>query len=103
MSISDRVKFEQVEETAKYILSNTKHRPEIAIVCGTGLGGIGELIKDGFSVSYETIPNFVSPRGQYTHEYSHVFLTTRSVDTRIHVFHSLVFWNFGVYQKCCLI
>jgi purine nucleoside phosphorylase len=63
--VCDRVKFEQVEETAKYILSKTKYRPEIAIVCGTGLGGIGELIKEGFSIPYETIPNFVSPRGKH--------------------------------------
>jgi hypothetical protein len=61
----DRAKFEQVEEAAKFLLSKTKHRPQIAIICGTGLGGIGELITDGTSVPYETIPYFVSPKGQW--------------------------------------
>lgn len=58
-----RIKFDQVEETAKFLMSKTKHRPQIAIVCGTGLGGIGQLISDGTSVPYESIPNFVSPGG----------------------------------------
>jgi hypothetical protein len=58
-----RVKFEQVEEAASFILSQTKHRPVFAIICGTGLGTIGEIISDGETVPYESIPHFSSSKG----------------------------------------
>ena len=30
--------YEQVKESADYLLSRTTYRPKVAIVCGTGLG-----------------------------------------------------------------
>ena len=30
--------FNSISESANYLLSRTKHRPKIAIICGSGLG-----------------------------------------------------------------
>ena len=30
--------YERVSTSAKYLMDNTKHRPKIAIICGSGLG-----------------------------------------------------------------
>ena len=30
--------FDSAKESANYLLSRTKHRPKIAIICGSGLG-----------------------------------------------------------------
>ncbi|ESO11365.1 hypothetical protein HELRODRAFT_91460, partial [Helobdella robusta] len=41
-----------------YIFSKTAQRPKIAIVCGSGLGGITGILKDPELISYKDIPNF---------------------------------------------
>ena len=30
--------FNSISESANYLLNRTKHRPKIAIICGSGLG-----------------------------------------------------------------
>ncbi|KAM4710352.1 purine nucleoside phosphorylase isoform 1-T1 [Discoglossus pictus] len=50
--------YEDYKETADWLLSKTKHRPTVAIVCGSGLGGLGELLKDQVVFEYSDIPNF---------------------------------------------
>ncbi|XP_063310886.1 purine nucleoside phosphorylase isoform X1 [Pelobates fuscus] len=50
--------YEEYKQTADWLLSNTDHRPTVAIVCGSGLGGLGELLKDQVAFHYSDIPNF---------------------------------------------
>jgi len=45
-------------ESAKFLLSRTKYRPSLAIICGTGLGSLGDLLSDTEVVSYADIPHF---------------------------------------------
>lgn len=48
----------QVEESADFVRSHINIRPEIAIVLGTGLGGIADAMKDVVILPYETIPHY---------------------------------------------
>lgn len=50
--------YEVIEQSARYLLERTKHRPLIGIICGSGLGGLAELLKDRDCFPYEEIPNF---------------------------------------------
>ena len=49
---------EKIEKTAKYIRSKTKLQPKIAIILGTGLGGLVNEIKAEDIIPYTEIPNF---------------------------------------------
>lgn len=49
---------EHVQPIADYILSKTVHRPTIAIICGSGLGGIPDHCTEIDSFDYHTIPGF---------------------------------------------
>jgi purine-nucleoside phosphorylase len=49
---------EKIAKTADFIRSKTKLRPKIAIVLGTGLGGLVNDIEIVDSISYSDIPNF---------------------------------------------
>lgn len=48
----------KIQETANFILKQIDHQPEIAIILGTGLGGVVNDIDIKQSISYEEIPNF---------------------------------------------
>lgn len=48
----------QVEESADFIRSHIDVRPEIAVVLGTGLGGIAEAMEKTTILPYETIPHY---------------------------------------------
>ncbi|XP_056384262.1 purine nucleoside phosphorylase isoform X1 [Hyla sarda] len=50
--------YEEYKHSAEWLLSKTEHRPTVAIVCGSGLGGLGELLKDQVAFNYSDIPNF---------------------------------------------
>ena len=49
----------QVKEAADYIKTKIELRPKVAIICGSGLSGIGELLKDPVCIPYKNIPHFV--------------------------------------------
>jgi len=51
-------KYEDLEVSAQYILGKTKHRPVIGIICGSGLGGLANLLVDLDAFPYEEIPHF---------------------------------------------
>ncbi|XP_075685084.1 purine nucleoside phosphorylase isoform X2 [Rhinoderma darwinii] len=55
---SSRYTYEEYKQTADWLLSKTKHRPTLAIICGSGLGALGELLKDQVAFNYSDIPNF---------------------------------------------
>ncbi|OCU01540.1 purine nucleoside phosphorylase L homeolog isoform X1 [Xenopus laevis] len=58
MSEKESCTYEEYKQTSDWLLSKTKHRPIVAIVCGSGLGGLGELLKDQQAFNYCDIPNF---------------------------------------------
>ncbi|KAJ4936592.1 hypothetical protein JOQ06_001181 [Pogonophryne albipinna] len=50
--------YEECKATADWLLSNTQVRPTVGIVCGSGLGGLAEMLKDPQYFKYCDIPNF---------------------------------------------
>ena len=49
---------EKIEETVKAIRAKVSDTPAVGIILGTGLGGLGEEIKEGKMFSYESLPHF---------------------------------------------
>lgn len=50
--------FEDIQAMASEILKHTSLRPKIGIICGTGLGGIAEVVENPVTISYDSIPGF---------------------------------------------
>ncbi|XP_056148676.1 purine nucleoside phosphorylase 5b [Lampris incognitus] len=50
--------YDECRATANWLLSKTEMTPLVAIVCGSGLGGLAEMLKDPVIFSYKDIPNF---------------------------------------------
>ncbi|MCL4481755.1 MAG: purine-nucleoside phosphorylase [Bacteroidetes bacterium] len=49
---------EKIKATSSYILERTKFKSEVAIILGTGLGGLVKEIDIEFAIPYSEIPNF---------------------------------------------
>ncbi|NND94377.1 MAG: purine-nucleoside phosphorylase [Flavobacteriales bacterium] len=49
---------EQIKETADWILERLPGEPEVGIILGTGLGGLGKEIEAEVVLSYDDIPHF---------------------------------------------
>jgi hypothetical protein len=56
--------FEKLEYMAKTIMEKVKIKPLVAIVCGSGLGQIANLIIDPVVIPYEDIPEFPRSTGK---------------------------------------
>jgi purine-nucleoside phosphorylase len=50
--------FNQATQAAKFILSKTKLRPEIALVLGSGLGAFADEFSNAARIPYKKIPHF---------------------------------------------
>ena len=50
--------FEKIQATANFISDKIKHKPEIGIILGSGLGGLIDCIEKEISIPYSEIPNF---------------------------------------------
>jgi len=48
----------KIKETAEFIKSKIRISPEIAIILGSGLGGLGNKIEDQQAIPYSDIPGF---------------------------------------------
>jgi purine-nucleoside phosphorylase len=48
----------QINEARNYIRSKTTMKPEVAIILGTGLGGLAKEIKRAVRIPYDQIPHF---------------------------------------------
>ena len=46
------------EQSVAYLTEATKVRPQVAVIAGSGLGGLGDLVQDPVSIPYQDIPNF---------------------------------------------
>ncbi|XP_068611842.1 purine nucleoside phosphorylase 5a isoform X1 [Brachionichthys hirsutus] len=50
--------YEECKATADWLLVQTGVRPKVGIVCGSGLGGLADILKDQVVFNYEDIPDF---------------------------------------------
>jgi purine-nucleoside phosphorylase len=50
--------FSRAEEAAQFVLVRSPLRPQIALVLGSGLGGLADELQDAYSIPYEDIPFF---------------------------------------------
>ena len=60
--------YEAVQSMAEHILAKVGkedmlERPEIMIICGSGLQALGNSVENPVSISYEDIPNFPRSTG----------------------------------------
>lgn len=60
---SPRYTYEDYKNTAEWLLSHTKHRPQVAIICGSGLGGLTDKLTQAQIFDYSEIPNFPQSTG----------------------------------------
>ncbi|XP_074091068.1 purine nucleoside phosphorylase [Macrotis lagotis] len=56
--MENEFKYEDYKKTADWLLSRTKHQPEIAVICGSGLGALAERLNQPQAFDYSDIPNF---------------------------------------------
>lgn len=50
--------YERVKESAEYIRSKTSYEPKTAIILGSGLGGLVDIMENKTIIPYADIPNF---------------------------------------------
>nr|XP_051678552.1 purine nucleoside phosphorylase isoform X1 [Oryctolagus cuniculus] len=53
-----RFTYEDYQNTAEWLLSHTTHRPQVAVICGSGLGGLTDKLTETQVFDYSDIPNF---------------------------------------------
>jgi purine-nucleoside phosphorylase len=46
------------EKVAEYLQANTTYRPEVGIICGSGLSGLSRSLQNSVTFKYEDIPGF---------------------------------------------
>ncbi|XP_077372586.1 purine nucleoside phosphorylase 6 [Festucalex cinctus] len=56
--LSAPCRYDDCKETADWLLARTKQRPKVAIICGSGLGGLADLVEDKIVFPYKDIPRF---------------------------------------------
>uniref|UniRef100_F6VAU4 Purine nucleoside phosphorylase n=1 Tax=Monodelphis domestica TaxID=13616 RepID=F6VAU4_MONDO len=57
-AMENEYKYEDYKKTAEWLLSLTEHRPQIAVICGSGLGGLANKVTQLQAFDYSEIPNF---------------------------------------------
>ncbi|XP_037687340.1 purine nucleoside phosphorylase-like [Choloepus didactylus] len=50
--------YEDYQSTAEWLLSHTEHRPQGAVICGSGLGGLADKVTQAQAFEYSEIPSF---------------------------------------------
>ncbi|XP_078411024.1 purine nucleoside phosphorylase-like [Cetorhinus maximus] len=58
MFSEDPICYETYQETSDWLLSRTKYRPKVAIICGSGLGILVEALANQEIFKYTDVPNF---------------------------------------------
>uniref|UniRef100_UPI00398E7977 purine nucleoside phosphorylase 6 n=1 Tax=Pristiophorus japonicus TaxID=55135 RepID=UPI00398E7977 len=53
-----RYTYDEYKETADWLLAHCRIHPKIAVICGSGLGGLAELLSDRIVFPYQQIPHF---------------------------------------------
>lgn len=57
-TLGEHYSYDTIEEISNFLLSRTHIRPKIGIICGSGLGHLGETLSDATYFPYEDIPHF---------------------------------------------
>jgi len=65
--VSSSWSYEDCKATADWLLAQTDVRPMIAIVCGSGMGGLADMLKDQVAFNYKDIPNFPQSTGEFSY------------------------------------
>ena len=65
--MSSSYSYEDCKATADWLLAQTDVRPTVGIVCGSGLGGLADMLKDQVAFNYKDIPNFPQSTGESNH------------------------------------
>jgi len=53
--------YDRASEAARYIVAKaTTRKPRVAVVLGSGLGGVAAAVEDGVEIPYSEIPHFVA-------------------------------------------
>lgn len=63
--MSSRYSYEDCKATADWLMAQTDIHPLVGIVCGSGLGGLADLLKDPVAFNYKDIPNFPQSTGEW--------------------------------------
>jgi purine-nucleoside phosphorylase len=50
--------YEKIESISNWLLDRVTLRPKIGIICGSGLGGLGDRLQNSQTIPYSNIPNF---------------------------------------------
>uniref|UniRef100_A0A3Q3X6Q3 Purine nucleoside phosphorylase n=1 Tax=Mola mola TaxID=94237 RepID=A0A3Q3X6Q3_MOLML len=58
MHSKEEISHDEYQKTADWLMSQTKHRPQVAIICGSGLGMLADTLKCQDSFAYSDIPGF---------------------------------------------
>ena len=64
---TDELTFEQIEAIVAYLKARTSIVPDVGIICGSGLGGLGDNLDTESArdvVPYSDIPNFPKTTGK---------------------------------------
>ncbi|MFW5870431.1 MAG: purine-nucleoside phosphorylase [Candidatus Sumerlaeota bacterium] len=48
----------EISEASAYIRNQTEVKPRVGVICGTGMGSLGDQVEDAVTISYEDIPHF---------------------------------------------
>lgn len=61
--------YDEIVSIANFLQSKSPSiKPSVAIICGTGLGGLADLLQDRTEIDYTSIPNFpVSTGNKYVY------------------------------------
>ena len=54
-----------MESICKNLLNQTKHRPTLGIICGSGLGGLADIVEDKDVIPYHKIKQFPVSTGAH--------------------------------------
>ncbi|TNM89156.1 hypothetical protein fugu_005411 [Takifugu bimaculatus] len=58
MHSKEQISHEEYQKAADWLTSQTRHRPQVAIICGSGLGMLADTLKSQNSFAYSDIPGF---------------------------------------------
>ncbi|XP_067143846.1 purine nucleoside phosphorylase-like isoform X2 [Centruroides vittatus] len=56
--ITDGYSYEEIESITNFLLGKTEQRPDVGIICGSGMGGLADILENKESFMYKDIPNF---------------------------------------------
>ena len=56
--VNFRYVYEDVERIAKSVLNGVKCRPHIGVICGSGLGGLADILEEKEVIQYSEIEGF---------------------------------------------